>query len=648
MRTRIACIALALGSLLGGAADAIVVRHDRDAVATTEEAKRFRAVCKVLPDGEGVLVAPRWVLTADHVATGASLGQLRVVFGGVEYRIEEVFSHPDARAGRHDIALMRLAQPVQRVEPLELDFDDGLVQGAVVWMAGRGDHGDGKQAVVGNDGKLRVAENAIHILENDRLAVRLDAPDDGALEAEGISGPGDSGTPILLEKDGKLRVVGIGSVGQTPKGMRYGMYGSLDFFIRVQSHREWFGEVLAADCTPSQARPGAAAGAAGIVREVAGLVQQHFLDAELRGLDWNAVRDEHIALAADVATTAERTALINGMLARLETSHTHHFTPDAPEYYQLLDLFAFAFRDWIQELMPPDGVVTYPGIGLITRERDGRHFVIGKIHGTPASRSTIAVGDEVLAVDDEPFRRVASFRGKAGRTVRVTVRRTAAGNGRSTIELTPQMLQPGRMFLDSVRASARVYRRDGAGVAYVRVWSYAGEQYQRELEQQLRTEALAGTDALVLDIRDGWGGASPRYLNLFNPNVPVLQSRARGAEWGTHDTQWRKPVVLLVNGGTRSGKEVLAHGFRTLDIGPVVGSRTAGAVTAGRLFRLSNDDLLYLAVSDILVDGVRLEGRGVEPDVVVPFEVEYSGGVDPQLDRALEVAAGLVQAAAQP
>src|SRR4051812_46209507 len=32
-----------------------------------------------------------------------------------------------------------------------------------------------------------------------------------------------------------------------------------------------------------------------------------------------------------------------------------------------------------------------------------------------------------------------------------------------------------------------------------------------------------------------------------------------------------------------------------------------------------------------------LEGRGVAPDVVVPFDVRYSDGEDPQLDKALEI-----------
>jgi C-terminal processing protease CtpA/Prc len=42
-----------------------------------------------------------------------------------------------------------------------------------------------------------------------------------------------------------------------------------------------------------------------------------------------------------------------------------------------------------------------------------------------------------------------------------------------------------------------------------------------------------------------------------------------------------------------------------------------------------------LAVSDVRVEGERLEGRGVVPDVEVPFRLPYAAGRDPQLDAAL-------------
>jgi carboxyl-terminal processing protease len=71
----------------------------------------------------------------------------------------------------------------------------------------------------------------------------------------------------------------------------------------------------------------------------------------------------------------------------------------------------------------------------------------------------------------------------------------------------------------------------------------------------------------------------------------------------------------------------------------VVGSKTAGAVVAGRPFLMQDSSLLYLAVADVYVNGgQRLEGKGVTPDIVVPSPLEYAQGVEPQKERAIKVA----------
>jgi len=103
------------------------------------------------------------------------------------------------------------------------------------------------------------------------------------------------------------------------------------------------------------------------------------------------------------------------------------------------------------------------------------------------------------------------------------------------------------------------------------------------------------------------------------------------------DGRWRKPVVLLINEGTRSGKEVLAYGFRKYGYGKTIGTTSAGAVLAGRAFMMSNGGLLLLAVADVSVDGERLEGKGVTPLIEVPFDIRYAEGSDPQLARAIEL-----------
>jgi carboxyl-terminal processing protease len=67
-----------------------------------------------------------------------------------------------------------------------------------------------------------------------------------------------------------------------------------------------------------------------------------------------------------------------------------------------------------------------------------------------------------------------------------------------------------------------------------------------------------------------------------------------------------------------------------------VGKQTAGAVVSGTPTLLSDGSLLTVASIDLEVDGIRLEGHGVKPDIEVPFTLPYSEGQDPQKDVALE------------
>ena len=58
----------------------------------------------------------------------------------------------------------------------------------------------------------------------------------------------------------------------------------------------------------------------------------------------------------------------------------------------------------------------------------------------------------------------------------------------------------------------------------------------------------------------------------------------------------------------------------------------------GRCFLLPGNYLLYIAELDDLIDGQRLEGRGVPPDVEVATDLRYADGSDPQLEKALLLA----------
>ena len=189
-----------------------------------------------------------------------------------------------------------------------------------------------------------------------------------------------------------------------------------------------------------------------------------------------------------------------------------------------------------------------------------------------------------------------------------------------------------------MREGARVVQRGGKAVAYVRIRSYGNEAYQETLKDLL-SEQFAAADALVIDLRGGWGGARPDYMDIYNPTIPNMVLTRRDGTVTTFYPGWHKPVAMLIDGGSRSGKEVIAYAFKKHHVGLLVGERTAGAVVAGTTRPLADGTVLYLAVADVTIDGERLEGKGVTPDLAVKRELRYCAGRDEQLEAALDALA---------
>lgn len=367
--------------------------------------------------------------------------------------------------------------------------------------------------------------------------------------------------------------------------------------------------------------------------EVVRTVQARFYDPTFRGLDWTAIAEKYRPVVAAVGSDEERSAVINQMLSELGVSHTRHYTAAEPAYYQLLDIFSGALRHELWRVFP-NREITYPGIGIFTQQIDGKTFVSGVLAGLPAAKAGLLMGDELLAVDGAPYHPIRSFAARVGQSVTLHIRRTADGPTQDLV-VVPEHLKPNEAFLQAMAASARIVDVDGMKMGYIHVWSYAGARYQELLERELSVGTLKDADALVLDLRDGWGGAQAHYLDLFNQRAPTVTIRRRDGGVNVENVKWRKPVAMLVNGGTRSGKEILVYGFKKYGLGDVIGTPTAGAVLAGRAFLLSDGSLLLVAVTDVHVDGERLEGVGVTPTIHTPFPLAYAQGKDPQLERAM-------------
>ena len=378
-------------------------------------------------------------------------------------------------------------------------------------------------------------------------------------------------------------------------------------------------------------------------------VNENFYDPNFNGVDWQAMRSKYQPQVRHAQSSEQVAAVINRMLSELKTSHTQLYTANEPAYYQALGIFQPRIPDLRQQLKKffPNGKIEYSGIGIFTKDINGKTFVSAILDGSPAAEAQLKVGDQLLSIEGRPFHPIQSFAGKANQNVTLLIQREhSVSSGESPnsssqqeIVVTPKMLDATTMFLDAQKASTQVIERQGKKIAYVHIWSYAGDQYHRQLEDDLLYGRLKDADALVLDLREGWGGTPASVLNIYTGRGPSVTNVPRNGTRNTYNSHWNKPVVMLVNEASRSAKEILAYSFQRYNIGRVVGSKTAGAVVAGRPVLMSDGSLLYVAAADVYVDGEqRLEGKGVTPDIIVPFSLEYAQGADPQKEQAIDVA----------
>lgn len=350
--------------------------------------------------------------------------------------------------------------------------------------------------------------------------------------------------------------------------------------------------------------------------EIEKVVRDNFYDASLRGLNWS-----HLCHEQQLLGTSPR--LINALLSRLQASHTRFYESDSQSFHELCGIFR------LKQAAP------YRGFGWFLMETpDRRVFVKNVWPGFAAEKANIHVGDEIEDIDGRSPWEVDHLQGKDIALIKV---RREAGAISHLLSVPVQPIEPMDAFERAQKNSARLLA-DGK-TAYVAIRCYAGDAFQETLLESLSQPPLREAKGLILDLRDGWGGANPNYLNMFHKQVPALELLARDGKVTNWDRQWRKPVVLLVNGSTTSGKEIFAYGVQKYALGKVVGERTAGAVLGGRPYPLQSGGILYLAVTDARVDGERLEGRGVTPDLEVARPIPFCAGADPQLQAALDLLA---------
>jgi hypothetical protein len=254
-------ITLTFMLLLTASAHAIVIRHDVDDAKYRVDSAPAGMI-DMPYQGHGILIAPEWILTPAHVVFGDYKGKT-IRIGERDYQITHVIFHPgyakpeeglftgDAARSQafleanHDVALLKLAEPVEDIEPMWL-YMGTEEMGHEVTFWGKGNTGDGIRGELSKSGgTLRMAKNRIHSVSEQWIAYRFDRGND-ALPLEGIQGNGDSGGPAVITIDGTSYVVGLASwdiYEGDLSNFKGGIYGMGAKLVRMSYYADWIAEV---------------------------------------------------------------------------------------------------------------------------------------------------------------------------------------------------------------------------------------------------------------------------------------------------------------------------------------------------------------------------------------------------------------------
>ncbi|MCU0315171.1 MAG: S41 family peptidase [Fimbriimonadaceae bacterium] len=324
--------------------------------------------------------------------------------------------------------------------------------------------------------------------------------------------------------------------------------------------------------------------------------------------------DRLLAATAPKATSATSrqkfSQIVNQMIREFGDSHFAFYTNEDQGFY-LFD-----------GLMRRDRSAEMPHIGAwFTPSATGGYTVRMVLDGQEAAKVGLRKGDVVLTINGEPFSPISSLAANLDRKNDLRVRR---GNEILTFQVSVTTDRSLSLFMAATRSSAKVYELNGKKIGYVKVWTMGDRTFHEFLRIWTLNGAGTSTDAMILDLRDGFGGRPEGFFEPFFAPQMVMEWKM-GSGSTTQLTGYARPLAVLTNGGTRSAKEVVAAIFKNSKRATLIGSPTAGDVLGTTPFQIEPWAFLEIPMVQLTVDGKNLEKNPVVPDIGVQPEIGGDG-----------------------
>jgi len=341
---------------------------------------------------------------------------------------------------------------------------------------------------------------------------------------------------------------------------------------------------------------------------------------------WDLLHENYVDQPLD--DTALMQGAIEGMLASLGDKHTSYMTPE----------------EFTQANESLEG--EYEGIGAYVDVSGDYVEIITPMKGSPAEAAGLQPNDKVVGVNGEDVTGtpgdlvLQQILGPAGTDVTLTIEREG-----ETFEVT--------ITREHIVVPTVDYEMLDDNIGYVALYTY-GDNSTEQLRAALTDLLSQDPVGLILDLRDNGGG----YLNTaievvseFVGDGVVMYEQYGDGETYSYEaipggSATEIPLVVLVNEGTASAAEITAGAIQDLNRAPLVGAVTYGKGSVQNWIALDDDagGVRITIARWLTPDGRQISDVGLTPDYEVEMtEDDYLNGLDPQLDKAVEVLLDLVQ-----
>lgn len=355
-------------------------------------------------------------------------------------------------------------------------------------------------------------------------------------------------------------------------------------------------------------------------------------DSSLRGVNWNSVRDRLLPLAARIGHRSDLNDLLGQMSSEIGILHSQIRAGDQPVDAETASVASLGARyaphtEGLEIIEIYQGESELPDtLGPLSQPDDD-----------------IAVGDVIIAVNNRPIASPADLSrallNRVGEQTLLTTRRAD-----TTLQHVVTPISAGAettlRYLDWTGANASLVANvSGGRIGYLHLRAMGSgdvASFARDFFPQTHL------DALIVDVRDNSGGNIDSWIiqQFLREAWAFWQAEPGGPTFTNMQHTFCGHLAVLINAGTYSDGETFAAGIKALDLGTLIGERTAGA----GIWLTDRNELADGGMSRVAelpqygLDGRWLiEGEGISPDIEVIAEPHaLFNGNDQQLMAAIE------------